>query len=118
MNLFQINSVKYSSEIRNIFAACEDKMVRIFSYDDTKIIKKLDNGVNDAINCLELYKTNFIVAGCQNGGLKIWDRRTYKLLIDKKAHKTKYDEGILCLRTTDQGIFTGGADGVINFYTI
>lgn len=47
------------------------------------MIKKLDNGIVDAISCLELYKNNFIVAGCQNGAFKIWDRRTYKLLIDE-----------------------------------
>lgn len=46
------------------------------------MIKKLDNGINDSINCIDMYKNNLIVAGCQNGTLKIWDRRTYKLLID------------------------------------
>jgi hypothetical protein len=39
-------------------------------------------------------------------------------LIDEQGHKTKYDEGILSLKTTEDGIFSGGADGIINFYSI
>jgi WD40 repeat protein len=82
------------------------------------MIKRLNTNINDSISCLDFYKKNFIVAGCQDGSLKVWDRRMYKLVIDEQGHRTKYDEGILCLKTTESGIFTGGADGVINFYTI
>lgn len=82
------------------------------------MVKKLDIGINDSISCLDFYKGNMIVAGCQNGSLKIWDQRTYRLLIDEQGHKTKYGEGILCLKSTEDGIFTGGADGIVNFYTI
>ena len=82
------------------------------------MVKRLDAGINDSISCVEFYKSNLIVAGCQNGSLKVWDRRTYRLLIDEQGHKMKYDEGILCLKTTEDGIFTGGTDGIVNFYTI
>ena len=66
-------------------------MIRIFSYDQNKMLKKLNSGINDSINCIDVYKNNFIVAGCQNGYVKVWDRRTYKLLIDEPAHLKKHD---------------------------
>ena len=90
----------------------------MFAYDENKMIKRLNSGINASISCIDLYKNNFIVAGCQDGGLKVWDRRMYKLVIDEQGHRIKYDEGILCIRTTEEGIFTGGADGVVNFYVV
>ncbi len=74
--------MKYISELKTIYTGCEDRAIRIFSYSENKLIKKLDAGINDSINCIELYKNNFIAAGCQNGTIKVWDRRTYRLLID------------------------------------
>jgi WD40 repeat protein len=82
------------------------------------MIKRLNTGIKDSISCLDLYKNNFIVAGCQDGAVKVWDKRMFKLVIDEQSHRTKYNEGVLCLTTTGNGIFTGGADGVVNFYFI
>lgn len=96
--MFQASSLKYISDFKTIYAGCEDNSIRIFSYDENKIIKKLS--ANDSISCLDFYKNNLIVAGCQNGELKVWDRRTYKLLIDEKSHTMKYEEGILCVKAT------------------
>jgi hypothetical protein len=47
----------------------------------------------------------------------MWDNRTFKLLFDKKIHSKKYEEGIQTIATNRMGIFTGGADGIINFLT-
>jgi len=65
--------------------------MRIFSYDNAKIVKKIDAGINDSISCIDFYKNHLIVAGCQNGSIKVWDQRTYKLLINEPVHKPKYD---------------------------
>jgi WD40 repeat protein len=75
---YQTNSLKYMSDYRMIMAGCEDNSLRIFSFHDNKIIKKISAGINDSLSCLEIYRNNYIVAGSQDGSLKIWDRRTFK----------------------------------------
>ena len=43
-----------------------------------------------------------LISGGHDGAIRGWDIRTYQCIFDIPAHRRKYDEGVLCLASSDK----------------
>ena len=58
------------------------------------------------------------LSGSHDGSLRCWDIRIFKLLFDIPAHRKKFDEGLLSIKTfpNERLVLTCGADGLIKAF--
>ncbi len=43
-----------------------------------------------------------LISGGHDGAIRAWDMRTFQCIFDVPAHRRKFDEGVLCLASTDK----------------
>lgn len=73
---FQVNRLAWFSTLKTIAAGCEDNYIRLFDYNQGKLIKKLS--MTASVGALSLRNNYQIVAGCQDSSFSIWDIRNCK----------------------------------------
>ena len=74
---------------------------------------------NDSITALSVSSDGMHFAiGCKNGVVKVWDKRTTRVLMQKEGHRMKNDDGVnsLLFLKEQNAIISGGADNNIVVY--
>lgn len=113
--LIQANRLTMGKDAKMVIAGCEDGVVRLFDYNSSKVVKKLQSeaSISSVITWDWL-----IAAGDNKGSLNLWDLRTYRLLDSRQeVHLQKYDTGITGLCRNGSYLFSGGADGVVKVFS-
>jgi WD40 repeat protein len=110
-NAHEMDITKIIISDKYIITSSKDSDIQIRDKNNYKIITTLYN-YGTAVNTMVADDEN-IIAGLENGEIKIWDIKTLKLI---KTIKKAHYEDILSLFITNDYIISGGKDKKINIW--
>ena len=89
-----------------IIAGTEDNLIRLFDLNSHKLVKTIV-AHTDAVTSLLIPQNSTstsqaFLSGSHDGSVRAWDLRTFQCVYDNPLHRKKYDEGVLCLASSDK----------------
>jgi WD40 repeat protein len=116
----QANKIVFGENVNLLITGHEDRQLRFFDPGQNKIIKNMVAHTDSVSALTQGVKEYEFLSGSHDGSLRCWDIRIFKLLFDIPAHRKKYDEGLLSIKTfpNEKLVITSGADGLIKAFQL
>ncbi len=111
----QANKIICSDGPGLVITGHEDRQLRFFDPNQGKVVKSMA-AHTDSVSALSVgLKEYEFFSGSHDGSIRCWDLRIFKLIFDIPAHRKKFDEGCLSIKSypNEKIVLTAGADGLV-----
>ncbi|KAM4676701.1 WD repeat-containing protein 55 [Discoglossus pictus] len=106
----------FTSDGQQLFTVSKDKSIHILNVEEGKLVKRISNAHNSALNCLLLIDENIFATGDDNGMLKVWDLRRDVAFMEMKNHE-EYISGMV-IDQNKKMLLTASGDGTMGVFNI
>ncbi|XP_072256786.1 WD repeat-containing protein 55 [Pyxicephalus adspersus] len=106
----------FSTDGQQLFTVSKDKSIHILNVEEGKLVKRITNAHDSALNSLLVIDENLFATGDESGMLKVWDLRRGTAFMEMKNHEEYISDMVI-----DQNkklLLTASGDGTMGVFNI
>ncbi|EGD82809.1 hypothetical protein PTSG_03458 [Salpingoeca rosetta] len=100
-------AVLFSHDGRSLFTASSDASLQVIDVVSGTVVHRREQSHKHPINCLTLLSNGVLASGDDNGGIRLWDRRTREMVQSYNAH----EQFVSNMTSIDNTLLAAGGDG-------